>query len=358
MIAKNKGDFLYNLHNELHRIGIDNDEEIFADFEEHFKASQEQGFSEEETCEKLGDVKEIARNYLDIESTRLNSIVASAISNQQQRVSLTKPGMDVPADISLIKEQQPEQSGQPDQSAQPPIREYTPEHIMEEPETPAPVSPRVNFEKNAAPAREYTPEHIAQEPSAPGAVPPREYTPEHIAQEPSAPGAVPPREYTPEHIAQEQTAGSVSGAIPQQTNERSQNVSASRQGEVPPQTCAPVGSGKGGFKFKDLKGMKPDVNASKLIGCLVMDVFLWSWLLPMVGSLIFAFAGSVVLGLLTGGFAQLENDYFHLLSRIFLCSGMVSGAVLCGCACAAMVKGYIHWIRSIVISHVKAIYDL
>ncbi len=281
MIAKNKGDFLYNLHNELHRIGIDNDEEIFADFEEHFKASQEQGFSEEETCEKLGDVKEIARNYLDIESTRLNSIVASAISNQQQRVSLTKPGMDVPADISLIKDQQPEQP------AQPPIREYT-----------------------------------------------------------------------PEHIAQEQTARSVSGAIPQQTNERSQNVSASRQGEVPPQTCAPAGSGKGGFKFKDLKGMKPDVNASKLIGCLVMDVFLWSWLLPMVGSLICAFAGSVVLGLLTGGFAQLENDYFHLLSRIFLCSGMVSGAVLCGCACAAMVKGYIHWIRSIVISHVKAIYDL
>lgn len=332
MIAKNKGDFLYNLHNELHRIGIDNDEEIFADFEEHFKASQEEGFSEEETCEKLGDVKEIARNYLDIESTRLNSIVASAISNQQQRVSLTKPGMDVPADISLIKEQQPEQS------AQPLIREYTPEHIMDEPETPAPVSPRVNFEKNAAPVREYTPEHIAQEPSAPG--------------------AIPPREYTPEHIAQEQAAQSASGAIPQQTDDRSQNVSSSRQGEVPPQTCAPAGSGKGGFKFKDLKGMKPDVNASKLIGCLIMDVFLWSWLLPMVGSLICTFALTVVLGLLTGGFAQLENNYFHLLSRIFLCSGMVSGAVLCGCACAAMVKGYISWIKSIVISHVKAIYDL
>ena len=57
MIAKNKGDFLYNLHNELHRIGIDDDEEIFADFEEHFKASQEEGFTEEETCEKLGDVE-------------------------------------------------------------------------------------------------------------------------------------------------------------------------------------------------------------------------------------------------------------------------------------------------------------
>ena len=95
MIAKNKGDFLYNLHNELHRIGIDDDEEIFADFEEHFKASQEEGFTEEETCEKLGDVKEIARNYLDIQSTRINSIVAGALENQR-RVSLTKPGEKLP----------------------------------------------------------------------------------------------------------------------------------------------------------------------------------------------------------------------------------------------------------------------
>ena len=98
MIAKNKGDFLYNLHNELHRIGIDDDEEIFADFEEHFKASQEEGFTEEETCEKLGDVKEIARNYLDIQSTRINSIVAGALENQR-RVSLTKPGEKLPADL-------------------------------------------------------------------------------------------------------------------------------------------------------------------------------------------------------------------------------------------------------------------
>ena len=102
MIAKNKGDFLYQLHHELHRIGIDNDEEIFADFEEHFKESQEAGMSEEETCEKLGDVKEIARNYLDIPSTRLNSIVADAVANQ--RVSLTKPGEKLPADLSLVEQ--------------------------------------------------------------------------------------------------------------------------------------------------------------------------------------------------------------------------------------------------------------
>ena len=346
MIAKNKGDFLYNLHNELHRIGIDNDEEIFADFEEHFKASQEEGFSEEETCEKLGDVKEIARNYLDIESTRLNSIVANAIANEQPRVSLTKPGMDVPADISLVKE--------PSASAeQPAIREYTPEHIMEEPETPAPVSPRINLVKEE-PAREVTPEHIAQEPSAPGAA----SIPDPAQSVPNG-AASQPREYTPQHEAQEQPApGAAAGSIPLQTDERSQNNSASRQGEVPPQCGPTAGSGKGGFKFKDLKGMKPNVNLGKLICCLCLDIFLWSWLLPMVASLIVGLFTSVVIGLGSAGFSQLGNEYFHVLSRIFLCSGMVSGAVLLGCACVGLVKAYIHWIKSIVISHVKAIYDL
>lgn len=165
MIAKNKGDFLYNLHNELHRIGIDDDEEIFADFEEHFKASQEEGFTEEETCEKLGDVKEIARNYLDIQSTRINSIVAGALENQR-RVSPTKPGEKLPADLSLV-------GGQTDAAPAetPAIREYTPEHIAEET---VPASPRINLVKPEVPAeapREYTPEHIACEPEAPKAGP-------------------------------------------------------------------------------------------------------------------------------------------------------------------------------------------
>ena len=143
MIAKNKGDFLYQLHHELHRIGIDNDEEIFADFEEHFKESQEAGMSEEETCEKLGDVKEIARNYLDIPSTRLNSIVADAVANQ--RVSLTKPGEKLPADLSLVEQDKADPAPE-----QPAIREYTPEHIAQEPETPQSAVPTIDLNKDAA----------------------------------------------------------------------------------------------------------------------------------------------------------------------------------------------------------------
>ena len=339
MIAKNKGDFLYNLHNELHRIGIDDDEEIFADFEEHFKESQEEGFTEEETCEKLGDVKEIARNYLDIESTRINSIVAGALENQR-RVSLTKPGEKLPADLSLVKEQ-------PAQEEAPAIREYTPEHIAEET---VPASPRVNLVKPESPAQE----------------PPREYTPEHIAYEPEAPTQTLP-EYTPQHIAPEQPAPGAhndqgaSNSIPKQTDERYQYNSTSRQGEVPPQCVPPVGkhAKDGGFKFSDVKGMKPNCNAGKLITCIVLDVLLWSWLIPLVISMIFGGLGSMAMGLLNGGFDQIFGvSQFHPLSRIFLGTGMISGAVLVGCGICGLFKAVFHWIKAIVIDHVKAIYGL
>ena len=282
MIAKNKGDFLYNLHNELHRIGIDDDEEIFADFEEHFKASQEEGFTEEETCEKLGDVKEIARNYLDIQSTRINSIVAGALENQR-RVSLTKPGEKLPADLSLV-------GGQADAAPA---------------ETPA--------------IREYAPEQPA----------------------PDAQGA--------------------SGSIPKQTDERYQYNSTSRQGEVPPQCVPPVGkhAKDGGFKFSDVKGMKPNCNAGKLITCIVLDVLLWSWLIPLVISMIFGGLGSMAMGLLNGGFDQIFGvSQFHPLSRIFLGTGMISGAVLVGCGICGLFKAVFHWVKAIVMDHVKAIYGL
>ena len=124
MVANNREDFLFQLHNELHRIGVDASSEIFSDFEEHFKASANEGLSEEETCRRLGDVKEIARSYIDIESSRINSIVAQAIEADRPHVSLTKPGKDVPADLNLIKDKE-------DKSSEP-LPEYTPQHFSAE----------------------------------------------------------------------------------------------------------------------------------------------------------------------------------------------------------------------------------
>ena len=338
MIAKNKGDFLYQLHHELHRIGIDNDEEIFADFEEHFKESQEAGLSEEETCEKLGDVKEIARNYLDIPSTRLNSIVADAVANQ--RVSLTKPGEKLPADLSLVEQDKAEPTPE-----QPAIREYTPELIAQEPETPQASVPKIDLNKDAA--REFTPEHIAAEPEAPGA--PREFTPNHIAPEQSA----------PDSGSRDTRYQYRTGSAPKQNS--SEAFSSVHRCEMPQQNDIPKAgkyADKGGFKFTDIKGLKPNVNAGRLIGCIMLDLFLWSWLIPMVISIIFGVIGAAALSLFTGGLTQLGNEYFNIISRILLCIGMVSGSVLVGCVIFGLCKAVFHWIKHIVIDHVKAIYDL
>ncbi len=337
MIAKNKGDFLYQLHNELHRIGIDDDEEIFADFEEHFKESQEAGVSEEETCEKLGDVKDIARNYLDITSTKVNSIVVDAVANQ--RVSLTKPGEKLPADISLVKDEVPAQEPANEQeNASASIREFTPEHIAQEPEAPAPSVPKVDLNKETV--REVTPEHIAQEPEAPS---------------PASASA---------------NSGDTRYQYRKGASPESNSWQDSHRAEMPNQPGASGATGatgaagaagtagKSGFCFTDLKSMKPNVNAGKLVVCIVMDVFLWSWLIPMVVSLIFSVVIGGAFALVINGFGELGNEGFHIVSRILLCCGMVSGGVIVGCIAGGLIKAVVHWIKNIVISHIKAVYDL
>lgn len=359
MEAKNKDDFLFQLHNELHRIGVDAEEEIFADFEEHFKAGLEQGISEEETCRRLGDVKEIARSYIDIDDSRLNSIVAHAIEENKPHVSLTKPGRDVPADLSLMKNK-PEA----DAPAQHPIREYTPQHISDEVIPNAAGSANGMTADNAHTVREYTPEHITDEsaPSSPsGSHPPLN---KPAADNEAAPAATPAREFTPDHIAPEtappssaaQTNAGGAYSVPQPQSTHQQNYSSDRKSEIPPQTCPPVGSGKG-FKFKDLKGLTPNVNIGKLITMIALDIFIFSWALPALASLIMGFIAAT-LGCFASGMGAMSYEEFHILSRIFLQIGIVSLSVLMALLAIKMVIGFCKIIRSIIVSHVKAIFDL
>ena len=105
--------------------------------------------------------------------------------------------------------------------------------------------------------------------------------------------------------------------------------------------------------------MKPNCNAGRLITCIVLDVLLWSWLIPLVISMIFGGLGSMAMGLLNGGFDQIFGvSQFHPLSRIFLGTGMISGAVLVGCGICGLFKAVFHWVKAIVMDHVKAIYGL
>lgn len=343
MTAKNKDDFLFNLHNELHRIGVDDSEDIFADFEEHFRASAEQGFSEEETCAKLGDVKEIARSYIDIDSSKINSIVANAIEDSRPHVSLKKPNRSVPvsAPISAENAAPQEQQAAPETviiTEQPQaLHEITPEHIAAEQPAPAVTGVAAAIPENPTPDREITPQHIAAEQpiSTPQAAP---------AQSDSVISAAPQPEQS------DHTAYTVPQEQPQQQN------TDEHKAKIP---FVDNDNGKGGFKWSDIKGREPDVNIGKLIGQLCIDLFVLSWALPALAWLIWHFLTVIVAGICSFAISQLGGGTpFHFLSRIFLCGGLLSLGCVLGLLWIKMVKGFYRIIRAAVIGHVKAIYNL
>lgn len=348
MTAKNKDDFLFNLHNELHRIGVDDNADIVADFEEHFRASAEQGFSEEETCAKLGDVKEIARSYIDIESTKINSIVANAIEDSRPHVSLKKPGRSAsvpvaeqsfttaPAEQSFttasLPAAEPATAEQPEQAPQS-IREMTPEHITEE--QPA---PSVSVPQPEAPKSEPVPEPVQSVQ--------REKTPEHINPEQPAPS-----KEKPEHISDSDIE-----IIPAANDNSNNAQNDPHKGTIPTQNETQK---RKGFDWSQIKGRSPRVHPGKLIGMLCIDIFVLSWALPALAWLIYHFLVYVVIGLFQFGFSQFVTEsMFHFISRIFLGTGLVSLAALAALLFAQMVKGFIKIIKNAVIGHVKAIYDL
>ncbi len=403
MVAKDKQDFLFQLHNELHRIGVDANEDIFADFEEHFKASQNEGFTEEETCEKLGDVKEIARNYIDIENDRLNSIVAHAIENDMPHVSLTKPGRTESADDSLNSKRveldknviYAENSESEDERKSTSIREYTPEHIKEEPQ-PDPLSIPSMFiakeeEPQSEPAREFTPEHIAQEPEAPA----QDNSNATAQSTPTGQGAAigaaigaavedivktvgegiknsinNSSNETKDAFSDidkdindiEKDLEDIENEINEEVSAANEDFSNSHKSEIPPQSGPQVGNG--GFSFSDVKDMKINVNWGKLIMWIALDICIFVWALPALASGIIAFGAGLGItpivsgvGIIIGG-ANFGFIAFHRLSEIFLGIGITAfGCMMTGLA-AKMVKGFIIICKNIIMGHVKALFDL
>lgn len=392
MTANNKEDFLFQLHNELHRIGIDADEDIFADFEEHFKASAGEGLSEEETCRRLGDVKEIARGYLNMESSRINSLVAREVESERPRVSLTKPGHTEPADSSLKAAQST------------PIREYTPEHFSEEI---YPDSQRVRLEKpedaqssqsaqptqnmqgaqNTQSAQTNGEPSVAEAFSAAGRAAAEAFrTAGHAVAEAVNTDAVKgagkaaadamktaghavadAMRTSAENIKAAQAAQNAqkaqtaqSDSVPHPQDTARECRSDSRTGYVPPQDGSHNIKTKNEFSFASIKGMKPNVNAGKLIGALVLDVCLWWWLIAMLVGIAGALGFGVFPSILGAGFSTLFNSAseYYLITRVFLGVAQISSGIIFLMLACLLVKGIVKIIRNIVISHIKAIYDL
>ena len=419
MITNSKKEFFEQLKYELNRIGIDQTEEIFEDFEEHFADSALGGESEEETARNLGDVAEIARNYLNLESCRLNSMVERDIEHKK-RVSLTKPGKSVPADLNLMDANQIRNTDC--------VREYTPEHISEEvyPNSNRVSSSENNSTDNSSNAASSTTNsansantenaqnsasfqntstnnntgttqnnsnsgnfdngNIADAFSAAGkaVADAAKVTGKAIADAfeqskvkdavidagksaaeavktagQSVADAAKKAKYDYEKTKAENVARN-EDAVPHPSDSFRENTNDSRKGEMPHQykKADPKHSG---FKFEDVKGLKPNVNPRKLVTAILLDLFLWSWLVPLITACIIALVASGAAVAFNCGYEGMWlGDYaqFVWLSRLIGGVAFTSLGIVIALIGIALLKPLAYLIRHIIVLHIKAVYDL
>ena len=373
---------------------MENFDEIKGDFEQHFAESAEQGIPEEETAFKLGDVKEIARNYLNLESERLNSIIARDVENTGKKVSLTKPGQSVPADLSLM-------SGRDIQNTDC-VREYTPEHISEEiyPNRDASAdNSQANSNVNTLPNSYFTNNSNTSSDNNSNTNSTTNSTTDNssnaVADAFSNAGKAigEAAKVTGQAIAEAFGKNGVKGAVinagkttadavktagqnaadavkkatskhsvPTPNDDFRENTNYSHDGTIPEgaASCKREKS-KNAFTFESIKGKEPNVNGGKLVGAIIMDVLLWSWLVPLIISGIVAiftagisFIAQYGVGSITGA----VNFGYHIISRIFLCIGFCSLGALIVSASVNLVKPLIKLFKHIAMLHVKAIYDI
>lgn len=353
MIAKTKADFFDSLKYELERIGINLTDDIRIDFEEHFAECEEEGVPESEAAERLGDVKEIARNYLDLQSSRINSMVARDV---ERKISLTKPGQSVPADLSLLKDKRNEN-----------MIEYTPEHFSDEiypqssssePHGAAGKNGTSDNAQNAQPGNQGSKANVGEAFSNAGNA---------IANAAKAAGSAIADAIENSGVkkavksAGENVANAVKG-VPRPNDSFRQNSNHERKGTIPAGQPG-AKSSKGGFRYVDIKNLKPNFKTNKFIGALLLDVFLWSWLLLLIIFLvILAIIGGVAFFIAVGlpAVFHISLEYMHLYEAVtfFLGIGYCSFGVIISVVGIMLIKPVISLIKFIVEMNLKAIYNL
>lgn len=384
MKATNKQEFFDLLGYELNRIGIEDTKDIFADFEEHFSDSAMQGIPEDITAERLGDIKEIARSYLNLESSRINSIIAR--DTERKKVSLTKPGRDVPADLSLMHGVSNKDILNSDN-----IREYTPEHFSEEI---YPNSARTSGENNSSKtgvnssgatntntnnkSQSSGEKTVADAFSEAGraALDAAKITGHAIADAFGHSGVKDAVVGAGKSAADAvKTAGQSAAdamrkakekhesrhdGVPHPTDSFRENINSSRKGTIPPNYHKT--DAKAGYKLIDVSALKANVNAAKLTVAILLDVFLWSWLLPLIFSGIISGPFGGAIGLLGQVFSAFfgTGSYrvYHYPSRLLLSIAFVATAVILVCIGVALFKLFFKLIKFVINTHIKAIYDL
>lgn len=405
MEANNKREFFELLNAELNRVGIEDTAEIAADFEEHFANSATRGLSEAEACHRLGDIREIVRGYLNLESSRINSMVARDV--ERKRISLTKPGHSVPADLSLMDARTAANSDN--------VRSYTPNHISPEiypnqsdsghsstnanmnsgfnsnPQGGNFASQSANTNSGAASqtaqgaggtqnqsvadafsdagkaiadAAKVTGQAIADAFSASGikdAVKSAGKSAANAVKTASQSAAEAVSKAKSEHKQKPKN-----NSVPHPNDEFRENNNQNHTGTIPKQT-GKAKNLKGGFKFVDVSTLKPNINTGKLIGVILLDIFVWSWLIPMLVAIavsLFAAAMKCIFYMSFGGlFGSLFDGVMGMLNpafatRIFLFIGFISLGVALVCIAWWTAKLLARLTVFVINSHIKAIYDI
>ncbi len=419
MKATNKQEFFELLGYELNRIGIDDTTEIFADFEEHFSDGFIRGIPENEIAENLGDIKEIARSYLNIESSRLNSIMAREV--ERKRVSLTKPGRSVPADLSLLRDGNSQNLQDILNSDN--IRSYTPEHmsgeIYPEAQTSSPAGGTGTASGSSQRASSASSSGMGGNSQGAGAAANNQTVADAFSQAGKA--AVDAAKVAGHAIADafsqnnvkskvseagktaanavktagksaaeainkakaehERKHGSATAANSQRAAQASEfypGASAGASGATGASatagatagatgastTGAPGASGKSGKKrkpfsrFSDFKGMRANVNSEKLVIAILLDIFIWSWLLPVLAGLLIAMFFEGLRLMFEQGFGAFGNHRYYYFSRLFLFTGFASLGAIISLIAVLLIKQFFKLIKYVIMLHYKAIYNV
>lgn len=365
MIAENKQEFFEQLERELQRLGVEDNSELITDLEEHFAEGERRGESEADICRELGSIAEIARSCLDLKSEAINSMVARDVS--RKRVSLTKPGRSVPADPSLA----PNAINSEQKAEEDCVRSYTPEHIAEE------VIPTQNGAASSA-----SQNGAANSASQNGAARSDAQNSANSAARGNSNGTFEKIGKTVDEVCDKagkalndafnkaesaigkagekvgEKVNAAAGAFRPSDSYRSK-VNRDKHADIPPQSAKVKTKGKN--EFVDTTGLQPNVNGARLAGEIILDLFLWVWLIPAVFVLVVAcFAGAVALVgvaimciLGKGDFEQ-----FRFITRILFALGFMCLSGVSGNLGGILKNPAVSLVKYVISRHLKAVYDI
>lgn len=383
MIAENKQEFFEQLERELQRLGVEDNSELITDLEEHFAEGERRGESEADICRELGSIAEIARSCLDLKSEAINSMVARDVS--RKRVSLTKPGRSVPADPSLA----PNAINSEQKAEEDCVRSYTPEHIAEEvipTQNGAASSASQNGAANSASqsgaASSASQSDVTNSASQNGAARSDAQNSANSAARGNSNGTFEKIGKTVDEVCDKagkalndafnkaesaigkagekvgEKVNAAAGAFRPSDSYRSK-VNRDKHADIPPQSAKVKTKGKN--EFVDTTGLQPNVNGARLAGEIILDLFLWVWLIPAVFVLVVAcFAGAVALVgvaimciLGKGDFEQ-----FRFITRILFALGFMCLSGVSGNLGGILKNPAVSLVKYVISRHLKAVYDI